>query len=451
MEYEYTQKILYQSNYWYNDGLRKANIRDMSGAITSLRRSLQYNRENIAARNLLGLVLYGRGEIAEGLVEWIISKNFKPKDNVANYFITNIQESEAELDSYNQAVKKFNQCLVYCEQDGEDLAIIQLKKIVLAHPSFLKAYQLLALLYLKTEQYAKARQTLRTARKLDTTNEMTLFYMHELTQLRGKKLKEDKEETEDTITYHLGNETIIQPVSARIKEVASQMTIANIVIGIIMGAAIVWFLIVPSMTKTTNNKTNQQIVEYSDQLAAKDAEISAQKTALEQYRSTSTQSEANAQTAASTSDSYENLMAVSTQYNSNQYDNSAMAETLKNVNRDALGGQGQALYDELTGNIFQPLCETLYETAKQQISTADYTGAIDSLNQVVTMIPNYSDGEAMLNLGVAYAKSGDTENANARFNQVVSAFPDTTVSEQAKEALNGNTDVGEAAPVNTEE
>ena len=72
---EYTKKIVYQSNYWYNDGLRKAKIRDMSGAIMSLRKSLQFNRENIAARNLLGLVYYGIGEVPEALVEWIISKN----------------------------------------------------------------------------------------------------------------------------------------------------------------------------------------------------------------------------------------------------------------------------------------------------------------------------------------------------------------------------------------
>ena len=55
---EYTQKLVYQSNYWYNDGLKRARIRDMSGAVTSLKKSLQYNRENIAARNLLGLVYY---------------------------------------------------------------------------------------------------------------------------------------------------------------------------------------------------------------------------------------------------------------------------------------------------------------------------------------------------------------------------------------------------------
>ena len=42
---DYRKKIVYHSNYWYNDGLRKAQIRDMSGAIASLRRRLQFNRE----------------------------------------------------------------------------------------------------------------------------------------------------------------------------------------------------------------------------------------------------------------------------------------------------------------------------------------------------------------------------------------------------------------------
>ena len=38
---DYTMKLAYQSNYWYNDGLKKAQIYDLTGAITSLRKSLQ--------------------------------------------------------------------------------------------------------------------------------------------------------------------------------------------------------------------------------------------------------------------------------------------------------------------------------------------------------------------------------------------------------------------------
>ena len=104
---------------------------------------------------------YGRGEVAEALVEWIISKNLKPKDNLADRFIDEVQKISKKTGQINQAVKKYNQCLIYCEQQGEDLAIIQLKKVIAAHPTFLKAYQLLALLYLHTAQYTKARQILK--------------------------------------------------------------------------------------------------------------------------------------------------------------------------------------------------------------------------------------------------------------------------------------------------
>ena len=101
---EYTEKILHQSNYWYNDGLRKAKIRDISGAVQSLKRSLQYNRENIPARNLLGLVYYERGEIAEAIVEWILSQNFQKSDNLAGYFIREIQKDKKTLEEIDRAV-----------------------------------------------------------------------------------------------------------------------------------------------------------------------------------------------------------------------------------------------------------------------------------------------------------------------------------------------------------
>lgn len=59
---DYAKKIMYQSNYWYNDGLKKAQERDMNGAIIALRQSLQYNRENMQREILLGLVyLWNRG------------------------------------------------------------------------------------------------------------------------------------------------------------------------------------------------------------------------------------------------------------------------------------------------------------------------------------------------------------------------------------------------------
>ena len=72
------KKVDYLSKYYYNQGLEKATIRDLSGAITCLKQSLTYNKANIDARNLLGLVYFETGEVVAALSEWVISKNLRP-------------------------------------------------------------------------------------------------------------------------------------------------------------------------------------------------------------------------------------------------------------------------------------------------------------------------------------------------------------------------------------
>ena len=64
---------------------------------------------------------------------------------------------------------------------------MQLKKAIEMHPTYVKAYQLLALLYIMEEQYAEARKNIRIAHKLDKTDDITMRYMHELNQVRKSR------------------------------------------------------------------------------------------------------------------------------------------------------------------------------------------------------------------------------------------------------------------------
>ena len=438
---DYTRKIVYQSNYWYNDGLRKAQMRDMSGAIVSLRRSLQFNRENIAARNLLGLVYYGIGEVPEALVEWIISKNLRPRDNIADYYIKNVQSSAKELETINLAIKKFNQCLVYCRQNGEDLAVIQLKQVISAHPDFLKAYQLLALVYLHTEQFSRARQVLRTARKLDTTNEITLHYIHELMQHKGRGSRRNDKKKEDAVEYNLGNETIIQPKHSRLKEMSSHLAVANIFIGAAIGAALIWFLVAPAVNQARSDRMNDQMREYTDKITSLEAQVSAQTRTLDNYRSTGESVAADADAAQSTRDSYEALMAVADQYDSGDYSDAAMADTLINVNRDALGASAQALYDQISAEIYPNACESNFETGTQALASQDYQGAIDAFYKVVRMNEGYNSGQALYNLAQAYQGNADNENAAVYYQKVVDSYGD---SEYAADAQSGLDAIGQS-------
>ena len=174
------KKIIHISNSFYNIGLEKANVRDLSGAISSLRQSLKFNKNNIKARNLLGLVYFETGEAVAALSEWVISKNIRQEKNIADDYINAIQTNTARLDTINQTIKKYNQALSYCNQDSLDLAVIQLKKVLSMNPNFIRAHQLLALIYIYTREYEKARKELLKCTAIDANNTTTLRYLKEI-------------------------------------------------------------------------------------------------------------------------------------------------------------------------------------------------------------------------------------------------------------------------------
>lgn len=421
---EYTKKLIYQSNYWYNDGLKKAKIRDLSGAAASLRKSLQYNRQNIAARNLLGLVYYGMGEVAEALVEWIISKNFKSHENIANYYIRKVQETPGELEKINSAVKKYNQCLGYCEQGGEDLALIQLKKVVAAHPTFLKALQLLALLYMQTEQYPKARQVLRRAHKIDAKNELTIRYIQELSKISKRRAPRAKKEGKaHTVTYKLGNETIIQPAAAGIKDNGPFVTLLNILIGIAVGAAVVWFLIMPTANEMQTRRLNQEVIRYSDQIASKNAEINALKKEIEEYRSASEETKEAQETAKATKSAYEALLLVYEHSQSLRYSKEDTALELLEIKKDALGEQAAALYDSIYENIVPDLCRKKYSSGQRSYRVANYAIALSHFELVTKLDEQYDDGGALYALAQTYEKLGNTEQAEKTYEKLEELYP----------------------------
>lgn len=434
---EYQKRLIRQSNYWYNDGLKKAQIRDLSGAIASLRRSLQYNRANTQARNLLGLVYYGRGEVSEALVEWIISKSFQAHENIAEYYIRKVQDSAGQLETINDAVKKYNQSITHCFQGNEDVAVIELRKAVTEHPSFVKAFQLLGLIYLHTGQPAKAKQMLRRAQRLDTTDPLTLRYLHELKLFGNGKQTGQREEKEKTVTYQVGNETIIQPAASVMKDMPPSMMIMNIFVGILIGAAFVWFLVVPTVNAAKASNVTRTAAAYSQEIAAQKAQVSALKTQLEEYRADQDETEAAKAAAASAQESYEALLEVSDQYASGDYSYADMAEGLRKVNASVLGETGSADYTRLAGKIYPSVCSKLYSEAANYHADENPEGEIAALEEIIAMTEDYKDGDALLALADAYLASGNTEKAKEKYNRVIELYPDT---EQADLASGGLSD-----------
>ena len=254
------KKIVRISNSLYNNGLLKAQQRDLSGAADQLRRSIKLNKNNIKARNLLGLVYFEMGEVVQAMAEWVVSKNIKPEKNLADVYISTLQSNPNKLDTINQTIRKFNIALGYAKDGNEDLAIIQLKKVLSVNPNLIKGHQLLALLYMKREMYEKARKTLRKALKIDVNNPLCKTYMAEVEKIlnkNGSSILEDKRE--EKVKEQLSGYDVIIPPGSYKESNHGTITVINVLIGIIIGVATTYFLITPAKVKTVNSEHNVEI------------------------------------------------------------------------------------------------------------------------------------------------------------------------------------------------
>lgn len=428
------KKIVYMSNRFYNDGLDKASVRDLSGAIVSLRQSLKFNKNNIDARNLLGLVYFEMGETVSALSEWVISKNLRPKKNIADDYIDMIQNNQSRLDAINQTIKKYNQALAYCYQDSQDLAIIQLKKVLSYNPKYVKAHQLLALLYINIEEWEKAKRELQRCSQVDTNNTITLRYLKAVEHMLmpeevAKGTPKKKAHPEDVIRYQSGNETIIQPVN--VNEKKGVTSLLNLGIGLVIGIAIAWFLILPAQVQNAKADINDDLRVVSEQSDAKTATIDELQQKIQSL------TDENAELAEEVS-SYQGtdgalkatdglMMAVSA-YFANPEDIEAIAvymealeaEEDEPVNRTASFTNLEENFLELVGI---QLSAYYYEMGYASYRSDNYEEAIPNLRRAYRY--DETNGDALFYMGNSYRRCGDNDTAKEIYAKVIDDFPGT--------------------------
>lgn len=424
------KRIIRISNLLYNEGLEKATVRDLSGAITCLKRSLKFNKENIDARNLLGLVYYEMGEVVSALSEWVISKNLLVPDNAADGYIEKLQANKGKLDTINQTIRKYNQALLYCKQDNEDMAVIQLKKVLIQNTKLIKGYHLLALLYLKHQEYEKARKLLKKAIRIDSTNTTTLRYLHEIEEATGigtrmdvKKHKRYQKDSTDNkfsgpLTYLSGNDTIIQPTPFR--DSSTVATFINIFLGLILGGSIVWFLVVPGNKQSINQKATKQVTEANTKLASEVAKNQKLQDEVDGYQKKVDDANKTMDEAKAKATGYEDLLKSANLFVAG--DQTGAATALSDVDAKTLDGSGKELYDKITAGVKDTLFQAQFSAGSTAYENGDYKTAVEKLLQASTTDPEHYN--AQYYLAHAYRNLKDTVNADKIFNQIIKKFPD---------------------------
>lgn len=427
------KKMFLLSNKYYNEGLEKAKVRDLSGTILVLKKSLEYNKSNTNARNLLGLVYYEMGETVSALSEWVISKHFQPADNDADEYVNAVQSNPTKLETLNQTIKKYNAALMSAKQGNEDLAIIQLKKVTNLNPHFVKALQLLALLYMRAGENDKAVKYLLRASKIDVSNTTTLRYLRELghSGIAGKE--EGKSSSNETIRTVSPEPALFTPSSYK-EEKPNAWLFINLILGVVFGILGGVFLVVPTVQNNYEGKLKSKEVAYNEDLnkyIQTNDSLEKEKTNLEE-QITALQTKVTEYEGVEYDDTiYESLMNTAKLYivelekgNPSDIDYAAVADALAGVKEEKLEKQqAKELYASLKESVSIKASDDFYEQGYKSYSSRKYDKALEQLLKAYEYNPENVD--AVYFIGRAYHQQNDLENAKKYYSIVTENYPDS--------------------------
>lgn len=415
MNYTLLAKAYNTSNYYYNLGLDRASVRDLTGAIDALNLALKYNKQNINARNLLGLIHYEMGEIILGLTQWVVSSNYLPDGNIAEQYIKEVQADTVKLEEANQLAKQFNQALMHAKQGTKDLAFIQLRRILSSYPHFVKGYLLLALLYMENGNTDKAKKALKRVLRIDKNNTLAVKYLAEMgvapRDIIGMKEKSVRIDVDsaysDEDQYKSDLETFVEKSLENIdnpdlsvgsyKEVNhNKFNLIYVAVGLILGIVAFWVLILPTKLNSANQENRNLQLSHSEDISKKNVMISDMKSKISNL-----EKELEAKKEAEAEDKEKEI-----------------------DQKDSF----QVIKDNIPNTTYGTLCE---EAAKA-INENDFPKAISMCNVALQI---QEGEEAYYYLGRAYLGNQDEEKAKTAFKSLKDNYPESSHIDEISDYL----------------
>lgn len=394
------KKVIRLSNAYYNMGLAKAKIRDLTGACELLRRSVKFNKRNTDARNLLGLVYFEMGEAVQAFCEWVISKNLQPTKNLADEYIRKLQSNTVRLDTINQTIKKYNIALNYAKQGSDDLAVIQLKKVLNTNQNLIKGHLLLALMYMKKGDYERARKPVMRTLRIDANNPLGKKYLEEINlqtdirKMEGRKAGERKKDFRDYEAEQLQKELsagydIVMPRRRMVysESNAGLMTVINVIIGVVLGVAMTFFLLIPAKEKSLNDTHNKEVLKLNSQIDTlnnEKKELEGKQSSLEEEKNDlsgklDSKGSENTEVLAD----YDRLISAVRAFNAKDFvASSNYLRDIKNNSRSEIFG---GLYGEIQPEAYKEAAIACYNNGKNALGAA---GSVEAYDAVINDLKN---------------------------------------------------------------
>jgi tetratricopeptide (TPR) repeat protein len=430
---KYRPDLIKISKAYYNRGLERAKLNDLSGAAVYLKKSLIYDKYRTEARNLLGLIFYESGETADAIVQWVVSINLDPRDNDADRYLDEIQRKPGVLSEASALVRRFNQALEIAQNGGEDFAMVELSDITRKKPNYIKAQLLLAILYMQAGEHIKAGKALMAVLDIDRNHPQATILMDEVKRATGKAEVERAKLKNAYSHRELEEGDVIIPKTRA--GTSLDKVVIYITAGIIIGLVSFYLLILPSVRRIYNRALNDSIIQNSAELS----DVNARYSEL--------------------SDSYDELNVefqdVSQRLNAYEEQNinfTSAYESLNSIISDCGAGNYEAAADkylQLDRSIItsEPLISQLQEadrlmlndgfTAISEMGTAQWNGGnLSAAENYYRLALNIKpdDPEVMFLLARLLQSQDRISEANEIFDKIVGEHPESPYAQRSIDA-----------------
>lgn len=348
------------------------------------------------------------------------------------------------------SIKAYNKAIEYLRTGSEDIAMIELKRVVAINPDFYEAVNLLGLCYAYTNQLDKAQELFGKVVQSEDNILKAADYLNYVTggdsgssrkiaksaksSTVKQKAPEAKKQTLKKETRSPINEAYkqeeVQPELILFKTIGDQFkkpgfALAFNLIGVIcLAAALVFFILTmkdtkdipldsePSANTTVNDsidKTLQENKELKTQLDAANME-------LRQYKLSG------------------EISQVSSLYSQGKY--LEASDKLNAIPVNELNAEQKAKYDTLTKNVNLKAASALTTMGNSLFNSKKYAEAIEKLEKVFELGDNWTFGDkALYTLGKSYVEQGEKQKGADTYQKLITQYPNSQYVKYAKSRL----------------
>ncbi len=360
-------------------------------------------------------------------------KSFMPID--IEKFSENNNVTEKVIDS----VKAYNKAIEYLRTGSEDIAMIELKRVVSVNPDFYEAVNLLGLCYAYTNQLDKAEELFGKVVKGENNVIKAADYLNYISTGDGiaprrnlkpkntvKKIsrplkeKPKKEELKEEVKTEY---ILLRKIFIQLRKPAIALSIG--LIGIIcLVVSLIFFFVTMYGTKEvgSNNEPseNTQFAEEYNKVVAENENLKSQ---LEEVNTQLKQM----QLSSDISQAFE-------LYGQKKYE--AAADKLISIPIENLPVELKERYDSMKGDIFLKAANQLTNQGNELYNNKKYTQAVEKLEKVFELGSKWAFGDkALYILGKSAVEAGDNQKGAQAYQRLIDEYPKSSYIKYAKSRL----------------